>query len=182
MHQFNFQLKHLYPADLGRLWATLGRREYVESKYRALGSTDLRILEFDVSAHTIFVVLERRVRNDADAVPAWAKIILAGSHVLHHQTRWTRVDSKSAEVEVEIWPPGIPVRAQGRGVIVELSAKRTEITLDFAVECHVPAVGAKVAEFFADQMEQALDQDHRFTMSYLRRTMKSDPRDPVASR
>jgi len=79
----------------------LGPREYVESECHALGSMDFYILEFEVSAHTIIVVLERRVQNEADAVPAWAKLILAESHVLHHPTRWTRVDSKSAEVAVE---------------------------------------------------------------------------------
>ena len=78
-----------------------GPREYVESEYHAVGSIDFCILEFEVSAHTIIVVLERRVQNEADAVPAWAKHIFAESHVLHRPTRWTRVDSKSAEVAVE---------------------------------------------------------------------------------
>ena len=82
MGHVNFQLEQLYPADLQLLWAALGRREYVEAKYRSLASTDLRILTFDVNECTIDVSLERRIRTSVEAVPAWAKdgAILDASH------------------------------------------------------------------------------------------------------
>jgi len=180
MDHVNFQLEQLYPADLRLLWATLGRREYVESKYRSLGSTDLHILEFDVDEHTINVVLERRIRTSDAAVPAWARVFFVGSHVLHHQTRWTRVDPRNVEVELEIWPLGAPVRAQGGGAVIELSDRSTQLNLSFAVKCDIPAVGPKVAQIFANQMKRALDQDHGFTVSYLRQTATTTRQDPIA--
>jgi len=163
-----FQLKHSFPAGLGRLWAALGRRHYVESKYLALGSTDLLILEFDVSEHVINVVVERCVRTGGNAVPAWARPLFSGAHVLHHHTRWTRIDERRAGVELEIWPLRTPVRGHGDGAVVELSAQSTQMKLDITVQCGVPAIGTQVAQLFAVQMKQALRQDHRFTLSYLR--------------
>lgn len=179
MDPVNFRLEQLYPADLRLLWAALGRREYVESKYRSLGSTDLHILEFNVNEHSINVVLERRIRISGETMPAWARVVFAGSHVLHHHTRWTRVDPRKVEVELEIWPLGVPVRAQGSGSVSELSEDTTQLNLDFAVKCGIPAVGPKVAQIFANQMKRALDQDHRFTVSYLRqsRTRRAAYRD-----
>lgn len=178
MGQVGFQLEHLYPADLRRLWAALGRPEYVERKYAALGSTDLRILRFDADEHIINVVLERRVRApDAAAVSAWARPVFSSSHVLHHRSRWTRVDAKSAHVELEIWPLGTPVRAHGDGAALELSAECTQMKLRIAVQCGVPVIGTKVAQLFADQMKQALAQDHRFTLSYLQLPTQSGRRD-----
>ncbi len=167
MGQVGFQLEHVYPADLRRLWAALGRPEYVERKYAALGSTNLRILQFDADEDLINVVLERRIRTPDSALPAWAKHVFSGSHVLHHHSRWTRVDAKSARFELEIWPLRTPVRAHGDGAAVELSATCTQVKLRIAVQCGVPVIGTKVAQMFADQMKQALIQDHRFTLSYL---------------
>jgi hypothetical protein len=182
MSHVNLQLEQLYPADLRVLWAALGRREYVEDKYRSLGSTDLRILAFDVSERIIEVSLERRIRTPVESVPAWARVFFAGSHVLHHHSRWTRVDSRSVEVEMQIWPLGAPVRAQGRGFVVELPDKSTHLRLSVAVQSDVPAVGSKVAQIFAKQMIRALDQDHYFTLSYLRQTAKTTEQDSIAAK
>ena len=167
MGEASFQLKQSFPAGLGRVWTALGRRHYVESKYLALGSTDLRILEFDVSEHVINVVVERCVRTVGNAVSAWARPFFSGAHVLHHHTRWTRVDERSAGVELEIWPVRAPVRVHGDGAVVELSARSTQMKLDMTVQCGVPAFGTQVAQLFAVQMKQALGHDHRFTLSYL---------------
>jgi hypothetical protein len=182
MGHVNFQLEQLFPGDLQLLWAALGRREYVEEKYRSLASSDLRILAFDVNERTIDVSLERRIRTSVKAVPAWARVFFAGSHVLHHHTRWTRVDPRSVEVEMHIWPLGAPVRAQGSGVVIELPDKSTQLKLRVAVRCDVPAVGSKFARIFANQMIRALDQDYNFTSGYLRRIAKTTLQNPIAAR
>lgn len=181
MGKVSFQLKQSFPAGLGRLWAALGRRQYVESKYLALGSTELRILEFDVSEHVINVVVERCIRTSGNAMPAWARPLFSGAHVLHHHTRWTRVDEKSADLELETWPLRTPVRAHGDGAVVELSARSTQMKLDMTVQCGVPAIGTQVARLFSVQMKRALGQDHRFTLSYLGMPASASPRDPATN-
>ena len=69
---------------------------------------------------------------------------------------------------MQILPLGAPVRAQGRGLVIELPDNSTQMKLSVAVHCDVPAVGSKVAQIFANQMIRALDQDHDFTLRYLR--------------
>jgi Protein of unknown function (DUF2505) len=166
MGHVSFELEHSCPADLDRLWATLGRPEHVECKYAALGSTNLRILAFDADEHVINVVLERQIRAPDGALPAWARPVFAGSQVLHHRTRWARVDARSASVELKIWPLGAPVRAYGHGAVIELSDGSTQMKMHVGVQCGVPIIGTRVAELFANQLKQALGQDHSFTLSY----------------
>lgn len=167
MGKVSFHLNQSFPARLGGLWTALGRRHYVESKYFALGSTDLCVFEFDVGERVINVVVERCIRTAGNAVPVWARPFFSGTHVLHQHTRWTRVDERSAGVELEIWPVGKPIRARGDGAVVESSAQSTQMKLHMTVLCAIPAIGTQVAQLFADQLKQALWQDHRFTLSYL---------------
>lgn len=174
MAQVNFLVDHLYPADLGQLWVALGQREYVERKYRALGSVAVRILDFDVSEKTIAVSLERQVRVPAEAMSAWKRLLSSGRPTLHHESHWKRVASDRIDTVLDIWPVGWPVRARGSGTVVELSAACTQMKLAFTVQCDVPAIGATIARFFADQMKHALAADHRFTVDYLAGTGTAD--------
>jgi hypothetical protein len=45
-----FELTQDFPVGLDRLWAVLGRPDYIRDKYRSLGSTSLRILKFSADA------------------------------------------------------------------------------------------------------------------------------------
>jgi predicted RNA methylase len=162
-----FRLEQDFPTELARLWAVLGRRDFVEQKYQALGSTALHILKFDASERMIEVELERRVPATPEEMPAWARVLSGVRQTMHHHTRWERVSPTRIDAEVDISPVGKPVRVHGIGTVVELSPDRTRMTLDFNVECNVPAIGPKVARLFADQMKQALREDHRFTLNYL---------------
>lgn len=80
MAQIRFQVEQHYPAGLDQLWATLGQREYVQSKYRSLGSARLRILKLEVDETVIHVTLERRVPAAGEAIPVWARVLAVGHH------------------------------------------------------------------------------------------------------
>lgn len=178
MAQIRFQVEQHYPAGLDQLWATLGQREYVQSKYRSLGSARLRILKLEVDETVIHVTLERRVPAAGEAIPVWARVLAVGHHTLRHDTRWSRVGTKRIDAEFDIWAVGTPARAKASGAVVEVAPDRTKMTLDFTVRCDVPAIGLKAARLFTDQVKRALDRDHRFTVDYL--TGKSAPAPRVA--
>jgi hypothetical protein len=162
-----FSLAQDYPADLRRLWATLGRAEYVEQKYRSLGAAALRILKLQVTDDVIDVELERSAPVAREELPRWARAVLRGTQPMHHHTRWSRAGAARVEAELDIAPVGIPVRAHGVGSVAELAPDRTRLTLDFDVECRLPVVGAEVARVFAEQVKAALRADHAFTLEYL---------------
>jgi hypothetical protein len=167
MADATFELTQDYPTALARLWATTGQREFVEQKYRSLGSTALQIRRFDASDGTIEVDLDRAVRVVTEKIPTWARILSGSRQTLRHHTRWERVDRAQINAELDISIPGKAVSAHGIGTVVELSPNLSRMTLSFHVKCNLPAIGAKVAGLFADQVKQALRADHQFTLSYL---------------
>ena len=100
-------------------------------------------------------------------MPSWARNVVRSTQTMHHHTRWRRVSPTQVHAELDIAPVGMPVRARGVGSIVELSPRKTRMTLTFHVRCRVPFLGPGVTRLFADQVREALRADHAFTLDYL---------------
>ena len=162
-----FTLKQDFPAGLDRLWAVLGRREYVERKYRALGSSALRILKFEAGEELIEAELERRPRARMERLPAWARLVSNRGWTLRQRTRWQRMAPGRVDVGLDLALAGGLVRATGGGRVDELSPALTRMTLDIEAACAIPGIGAEAARLFADEVEHALREDHVFTVDYL---------------
>lgn len=156
-----------FPAGLDRLWSTLGRADYVEKKYRSLGSTSLRIRKFSCDAESIEVELDRQAPVARDKLPIWARVFSARKQAMRHHTRWRRVDRDRVDVDLEICALGMPVRAEGTGSITERVPGHSRMTLHFDVSSSYGALSASVARVFAQQVKHALQADHAFTLAYL---------------
>lgn len=163
-----FELTQEFPVGLERLWASLGRADYVERKYRALGSSSLRILKFHADAQSIEVELERQTDAVRDLLPPWARLIAGRRYRVCHHARWTRVKPKRAEVSLEILVPSLLLSAKGIGSVVERAPGRSRLALRFDVGCTSTAFASGVARVFARQVRRALEADHAFTLDYLR--------------
>lgn len=163
----DFEIAQDFPAGLSRLWEALGRRDYVERKYAALRSTSLRIRQFDSSAQRIEVRLERTQRVEPNRLPAWALWLSGPQLRLDHHSCWTRVGAREAAVELRVSTSGHVVRAHATGSVIELDRGHTRMRLHVTVECSLPVIGRRIADLFADQMKQAFEQDHAFTVRYL---------------
>lgn len=162
-----FRLTQAFPAGIGQLWAVLGTRDYVERKYRALGSRSLRILRFEVDDRHIEVELERSAPVVADALPAWAGALAGRWQVMRHRSRWERVDPARVDVRFDVRMATRPVSAQGVGRLVERSSDDSRLTLDVRAGCDLPLVGAEVARLFAAEVRRVLADDFAFTVDYL---------------
>jgi len=162
-----FSVQQDFPTGIEGLLAAFGRADYPRQKYRALGSTAVRITRFEVAPDLIQVELERNVAVAAADLPAWARAF-AGKRTLSHRTRWQRVGAARIEAHLEIRPSGLPVEATGTGAVTEFDPGRTRMELDFDVECKVPVIGGRIAQLFARQVQDAMKADHAFTLDYLR--------------
>ncbi|MGZ8981448.1 MAG: DUF2505 domain-containing protein [Burkholderiaceae bacterium] len=164
-----FEIAQVFPTGLARLWEALGRRDYVEQKYIALGSTSVQINQFDSSPQRIEVRLDRTLPIEASGLPAWARWLSVRPPRLTHHTCWTRVGTKQVDVELRVSTQDHAVDADGTGTVIEEDSGRSRMRLSVTVRCPVPAVGEQIAKVFADQMKRALEQDHTFTVRYLMR-------------
>jgi hypothetical protein len=164
-----FDLTQDFPVGLERLWTVLGSADYVEQKYRSLGSTSLRILKFSAAAKLIEVELDRRAPVARDKLPVWARAIPGKEQAkMHQHTRWRRTDPARVDAEVDISALGVPVSARGTGMVVESSPGRSRMSLHFDVKSTLPVLKESVTQVFAQQVKLALQADHAFTLDYLR--------------
>jgi hypothetical protein len=163
-----FELTQDFPVGLDRLWAVLGRPDYIRDKYRSLGSTSLRILKFCADAGSISIELERRAPVARAKLPVWARVFSGEQQAMHHDTRWRRAGPERVDAELEIYALDLPVRAKGMGSVVELSPGHSRMTLHFEVTSTSPALKSGLARVFAQQVKHALRADHAFTLDYLR--------------
>jgi hypothetical protein len=163
-----FDLTQDFPVGLDRLWAALGRADYVERKYRSLGSTALRILKFSADAQSIEVELDRRAPVAQGELPLWARVASGRQQALHQRTRWRRASPDRVDVALDIRAPALRVGAAGTGSVVESSPGHARMTLHFEVSSTMPALRATVAELFSRQVQHALRADHVFTLGWLR--------------
>jgi hypothetical protein len=162
------EVTQAFPAGLDRLWKVFGRSEYTEEKYRALGSSAVRVRRFDATDREIRVELERLSPVAVPSVPAWVRPFVGERQSMRHATTWRRTGPKQIEAALEIDPVGQPVAARGTGEVVEIDPKHSRLTLHFDVTCRVPGLGARIASMYASQIEEALRADHAFTLRYLR--------------
>lgn len=173
MATMRFDVTQDIPAGLDRLWSALGRTDYVQKKYRSLGSTSLHIRKFSCDAELIEVENDRQAAVARDALPFWARVFSKEKQAMRHHTRWRRIDRDRVDVEIDIRALGMPVRAQGTGSIIERVPGESRLTLHFDVSSGFGAMRAGVARAFAQQVKHALQADHAFTLAYL--DGRSDP-------
>jgi hypothetical protein len=164
----DFDLMQDFPVGLDRLWAALGRADYIEQKYRSLGSTSLQLRKFVSDARSIEVELDREAPVAAAELPWWARVLSGSTQAMRQHTRWTRVGRDRVDAVLHIRALGRGVVATGAGSVREMSPTHSRLTLHFDVRTTSPAVPAGVAEVFARQVAHALEADHAFTVDYLR--------------
>lgn len=162
-----FNMRQDYPSSLEHLWAAFGHADYPEQKYRALGSTALKIVRFDANEELIEVELERNTHVVMENIPKWARTLIGSEQRLRHHTQWRRVSPMRVDAELDIALLGIPVSAHATGTVTELNPKLTRMALNFHVKCRLPGFGATVARLFAEQVKAALRADHAFTLRYV---------------
>lgn len=162
-----FDLTQDFPVSLDRLWAALGRADYVEQKYRRLGSTSLRILKFRADATSIEIELERQAPVAKGELPIWVRVLAGTQQAMRHHTRWRRVSPRQIDAELDIRAVGTPVGAKGIGTVVELSPAHSRMTLHFDAASTAPALKSSLARVFSRQVKRALQADHAFTLDYL---------------
>ena len=163
-----FDLAQDFPVGLDRLWKALGRADFVERKYRSLGSTAVRIRKLVATAESIEVEVDREAPVAREVLPAWARVLAGSRQAMHHRTRWTRDGPRRVDAELSILAPGTSASATATGSVVALSPTHSRMTLHFRVASTSVVLGSFVAEAFARQVLHALREDHAFTLDDLR--------------
>ena len=122
MPVMQFDLTQDFPVGLDRLWSILGRADYIEAKYRSLGSTSLRLLKFKVDPRSIDVEVDREVPVARGQLPLWARVFIGDEHI---------------PARTVVWAAGVAASPVARSLGVELDrAGRVLVAPDLTVPGH----------------------------------------------
>lgn len=163
-----FSIDQDFPQGLDVLWAVYGEASYLQAKYHALGSVNIRVIESVTDDTDLRVVLERTIPATAiNGIPDWARKLISRDYVMRHENRCKRSGPAHAAVDLCITPVGSPVSITAQGSFSEPAAGQSRLALVFDVHCRIPLVGGKVAELFAHKIREALTEDYEFTLGYV---------------
>lgn len=160
-------MTHHYDASADDVLALLTDFDAVRAKYEALGHSDVELVERTERNGAVSIVTKRVVPMD---VPGFAKKILSPKNRVTQTDSWTAPDAKGVRNGTfTVDAKGVPVKVSGvlrlapgakGGCVSEIAA---------TVECKVPLIGGKIADFVGADTKKAIDHELEFNKDRLAR-------------
>lgn len=159
---------HTYAAAPDAVIAVLTNPDTVKAKYEALGHRDVEILERTEEAGAISVRSHRLVPLD---VPSFAKKVLPATNSVIQVDSWGAPDAagvRSGHFTVEA--KGVPVKVGGKLHLAPGSDGGSVNEIDATIECKIPFIGGKIADFVGGDARKAITHEEVFTKEVLGET------------
>lgn len=153
---------HKYDVDVGTVYGAFSDPGFYKKKFTGVGARSVRVLEKKKKGASFFIKTQREVASQA---PGMLKKFLGEWNTLVQSESW-QGDKKGFANELEIESPGVPVSIEGT-MKLQPSAGGCVNKLSFEIDCSIPFVGGKLAEFIANDMKKALAAEYRFIKEYL---------------
>jgi len=160
-----FEINHHFRSDLAKVFAAYTTPEVVTAKYESLGHRNVEILEHDDEGGPVRIRSRRLVPLD---VPGFAKRVLSPTNTVEQTDTWTAADDSGARTGTfTVAAKGVPADVSGTLRLVNVPDGGTAMTIAGDVECRVPLVGGKIADFLGSTVKKTIEGEHRFTLGYL---------------
>lgn len=140
--------------------------EYLRARLEQLGGPGAALLEHHLDADGGHYRLRHGV--DQAALPPFVSSLVAGGLVIDRteSLRRERPGRHSGDVQVRI--PGAPATAAGT-LLLQDAGGRSELVVSAEVEVKVPFLGGRIETVIAEQVQQLLAAETRFTLDWLAR-------------
>lgn len=149
-----FDDKHTFDKPAASVMTMFSDRDYFERKYKALGFTDIHVLEHDKSGDKFRIKVRYTATNDV-ALPEFAKKFIPSAMVVTQQDAWD-LKRMTGRIDVEI--RGTPVKV-ACDMSLKNEAKGSANYLKWTVTCGIPLVGGKLEQLTADDIKAKAGND-----------------------
>jgi hypothetical protein len=140
--------------------------ECVCSKYEALGQSSVELVQRDKSDDGAIVMVTRRV-VPLD-LPGFAKRVLSPKQTVTQTDTWSAPDAQGSRTGTfAVESKGAPVRVSGTLVLAPKGAQCCTNTTTVTIECKVPLIGGKIADFVGANAHDAVDHEQKWISAYL---------------
>ncbi len=157
-----FDDKHSFDKPAAAVMKMFSDKAYFERKYKALGFTDIEVLEHDKSATKFRIKVRYTTKNDV-AVPDFAKKFIPAMAVVTQSDSWD-ISKMTGRIEAEI--KGAPVK-----VICDMTlkdeGKGSANLLKWNISCGIPLIGGKIEKLTADDIKAKAGNDVATTRKIL---------------
>ena len=161
-----FSVAQDYKHSADSVFAVLTDVDLIRAKYEALGQSGIELLSRDEADDGSLTIVTRRiVRLD---LPGFAKRVLSPRQTVTQTDAWSAPDAKGTRVcTFTVDAKGTPVKIAGTLRLARKGARACTDTTDVTIECKVPLIGGKLADFVAGDTRRAVDHEHAWTSSHL---------------
>lgn len=157
---------HTYEHPIAEVFAMLTDFEAIRAKYEALGQTDVALVRRDERDDGSVTVVTRRV-VPLD-VPGFAKKVLSPRQSVTQTDEWSPPDAQGGrDGTFTVEAKGSPVKIRGTLHLAPTGASGCTNTTHVTIECKVPLIGGKIAEFVAGDTRRAIAHEESWIRGHL---------------
>ncbi len=164
-----FTVTHTYDHPADAVFDVLTDIEAVRAKYEAIGQRDVELVSrTDGEDGALSLVTRRVVPLD---VPGFAKKVLSPTQTVVQSDEWTGPDDagvRSGSFAVDA--KGTPVQVRGTLRLTATGPTTCTNVSVVTIECKVPLIGGRIADFVAKDTRQAVDHEEEWIRSHLSST------------
>lgn len=149
---------YTYKQSVDEIAAAYLDKGFLEAKFEAIGS---RKIDVSIAAHDGDEFEVNISREVATEVPRALKSFINPWNKAGQIEKWTGSDGGPYSATIEFLTEGVPVTVSA---VVKLSKKGAgcEYIATTNIECSIPLVGKKLAQFVAKVSAEALDDEYAF--------------------
>jgi hypothetical protein len=153
-----FTVEHTYDHPTDAVFAVLTDYDAVKAKYEAIGQHDIELVRRDEGDDgSVTIVTKRTVPID---VPGFAKKVLSPSQTVTQTDAWDAPDDSGARTgHVSVESKGTPVKVSGKVQLSPDGAGACRNVSEIDIECKVPLIGGKIADFVSKDARAATDHE-----------------------
>ncbi|MCP5169420.1 MAG: DUF2505 domain-containing protein [Hahellaceae bacterium] len=155
--------QHTYTKDIDSLFKAFGHQPTIQAKLESMRARNIEISQCALTDDSINIVLKRDVPAD---VPGMLKKFLGEWNTVSQKENWKGTPGQSYEGDFEVAIEGVPVKITGH-MSLKPDGNGSTNTVTMKVECGIPLVGKKLAEFVGQNTEKAIAEEYQFLKTYL---------------
>ncbi|MGE3589238.1 MAG: DUF2505 domain-containing protein [Ilumatobacteraceae bacterium] len=161
-----FNVTQTYSRSAGAVFATLTDFDEVREKYEALGHSDVELVSREEGTRGEVTLVTRRVVPLE--LPGFAKRFLSPHQTVTQTDTWTAADGDGVRTGTfAVVGKGTPVQVHGTMRLAPKGTRRCSNCTYVTVECKIPLIGGKIADFVAGDTRRAVDHEQTWIREHL---------------
>lgn len=161
-----FTVTHTYDHPAEEVFAALTDVDMVTAKYESIGQRDVTLVRRDEGEDGSLTLATSRVVPLE--VPGFAKKVLSPTQTVIQTDEWAAADgSGERRGTFTVEAKGAPVKVQGTLHLAPNGTGACTNTSVVDIECKIPLIGGKVADFVAKDTRAAVDHEQSWLAEQL---------------